>query len=146
GQIAREGIFTWTDGSQGTAAETTGIASDVLFASNPTFTRFVGDVELDEAVLAVSDIKGYGQMPSLHQAMSLNNDLKSEVLNLVNDASIGSMMANFETLLTQWANVEGISIEDIDPDHRLNANAETGMVEFRLAGETFTLEQLGIIK
>ncbi|MFC6921392.1 calcium-binding protein [Microbulbifer taiwanensis] len=145
-QIARQGTFTWSDGSQGVAAETSGIAADVLFASDPTFTHFVGEVTLDPDVLAVSDIKGYGQMPNLHQAMSLDSDLKDYALSLLSAPTAESLLAGFEGLLVKWAGVEGIAIDDIDPNHRLNVNSETGLVDFRLAGESFTLEQLGIIK
>ena len=145
-QIAREGSFTWADGSQGVAAETTGIAADVLLASDPTFTRYVGNVEIDPDVLAVADIKGYGQMPDLHTAMSLDENLKDDVLTYLANATVESLSADFEAILISWANVENIAIEDIDPDHRLNVNSATGLVEFNLAGESFSLEQLGILK
>ncbi|GHU41441.1 hypothetical protein AGMMS50289_04600 [Betaproteobacteria bacterium] len=146
GQIARQGSFTWANGTEGIVAETSGIAADVLFASNPTLTRFVGEVQIDPAVLAVGNIKGYGQLPDLHIAMSLNAEFKETVLNLFANANIDTLLANFETLLTQWAGVENIAIETIDSDHRLNLNSNTGKVDFELAGESFTLEQLGIIK
>ncbi|WP_226661415.1 calcium-binding protein [Microbulbifer aggregans] len=145
-QIARQGTFTWSDGSQGVAAETSGIAADVLFTSDPTFTEFVGEVTLDPDVLAVSDIKGYGLMPNLHQAMSLDGDLKNYALDLLNAPTAESLLAGFEDLLAKWAGAEDIAINDIDPDHQLNVNLESGLVDFRLAGESFTLEQLGIIK
>ncbi|WP_299587786.1 calcium-binding protein [uncultured Microbulbifer sp.] len=146
GQIAREGVFTWSDGSEGVAAETTGIAADVLFSSNPTFTQFVGDVDIDSEVLAVSNIKGYGQMPDLHIAMSMNSDLKDSVLDFLQTPTAESLIANFDQLLIEWAGARDIAIGEIDPNHRLSVNSDSGLVEFRLAGEAFSLEQLGVIK
>ncbi|WP_459542209.1 calcium-binding protein, partial [Cellvibrio mixtus] len=145
GQIARRGSFTWANGTQG-IAETSGIAADVLFTSSPTFTRYVGNVPIDQAVLAVSNIKGYGQMPDLHIAMSRDPALKNYVLSLLAAPTAQSLLSGFETLLIKWAGVEGISINQIDPNHRLNVNPATGKVEFRNAGESFTLEQLGVLK
>ena len=80
GQIARQGSFTWADGKLGIAAETTGIAADVLFLPNSTFTRFVGDVDIDPAVLAVGNIKGYGKMADLRIAMSMDSGLKASAV------------------------------------------------------------------
>ncbi len=72
GQLARRGSFTWKDGTQGTAGETPGIAADVLFAQHPTFTKYTGTVTIDPTVTTVANIKGYGQIPDLHIAMSLD--------------------------------------------------------------------------
>jgi hypothetical protein len=146
GQIARQGSFTWANGTEGVAAETSGIAADVLFTSNPTFTRYVGEVQIDPEIQTVGNIKGYGQMPDLHIAMSLSAEFKTYVLNLFANADLDTLLANFETLLVKWAGVENITITQIDPAHKLNVNPQTSQVNFALAGESFTLEQLGVIK
>jgi Ca2+-binding RTX toxin-like protein len=145
-QIASQGTFQWYAGTDVAAGGTTGIAAEVLFASNPTFTRYIGNVELDPEVLAVGNIKGYGQMLDLHSAMSRDTGLKDTVLDLFNAPTATSLIANFDDLLVKWAGVENITLDHIDPNHRLNVNPDTGQVDFRLANESFTLEQLGIIK
>ena len=134
GKIARQGTFAWTGGTQGVVAETAGIAADILLSSDPTFTQFFGSVEIDPEVLAVGNVKGYGQMPDLHIMMSLDSDLKDSVLALFESPTTASLLAGFEQLLTDWAGVNDITL------------AQTGTVDFRFAGESFTPEQLGIIK
>ena len=138
-QIARQGTFTWADGSQG-------IATDVLFSSNATFSRFVGNVAMDSDIQAVANIKGYGKIADLHIAMSRDSHFKNSVLALFESPSTTSLLTDFEQLLTDWAGVDDISIDAIDPNHRLDVDSATGKVNFRLAKESFTLEQLGIIK
>lgn len=145
-QITRQSTFTWQDGSQGLLAETTGIAADVLLASDPTYTQFIDNVVLDPAVLAVGNIKGYGQMPDLHIAMSLNVELKDYILSVIGAPTAESLSNNFDQILAKWAGVEAISIGDIDPNHLLSVNPETGMVDFNLANESFSLMQLGVLK
>ena len=146
GQVARQGTFTWTDGKKGIAAEASGIAGDVLFSSDSTFTQYVGDVTIKRKVLAVGNIKGYGQMPDLHIAMSLDKKLRNSALKLLKKPTAQTLVNQFESLLIDWAGVKEIKIEEIDPNHRLNVNTETGLVEFSQAGESFTLPQLGLIK
>ncbi|MDR3159544.1 MAG: hypothetical protein LBU11_11220 [Zoogloeaceae bacterium] len=139
GQVARQGSFTWEDGRQGMTA-------DVLLSFNPTHTRYVGEVRIDPEVLAVGNVKGYGRIPDLHIAMSLDASFGGYVLALAENLEADTFLADFETMLIKWAGVEGIVIEQIDPGHQLNVNAATGKVVFPLTGESFTLEQLGVIQ
>ncbi|HEY0921655.1 MAG TPA: hypothetical protein VGE87_03335, partial [Rheinheimera pacifica] len=145
-QLVRTGTFKWSDGREGVAAETSGIVGEVLFGTNPTFSRFVGQVNIDPLVNAFGNIKGYGLMPDLHIAMSLNADFKEFMFELYSDLSIEFLTQNIGNILTQWAGVENIAIHDIDPNSRLTVNGTTGKVDFRRAGESFTLQELGIIK
>ncbi|MBE0484227.1 MAG: hypothetical protein IBX52_12080, partial [Bacterioplanes sp.] len=67
-------------------------------------------------------------------------------LELLNTRSAKTLLESFEELLVKWANVEGISLNEIDPNARIAVNTSTGMIDFIRAGEAFTLEQLGVIK
>ena len=146
GQLARRGSFTWKDGTQGTAGETPGIAADVLFAQHPTFTKYTGTVTIDPTVTTVANIKGYGQIPDLHIAMSLDSHFKTYALNLLSTPTIQSLLSNFPTLLAKWSKADTLGITDIDPTPTLSVNADTNKVHFNRAGETFSLNELGIIK
>ncbi len=146
GQLARRGSFTWKDGTQGTAGETPGIAADVLFAQHPTFTKYTGTVTIDPTVTTVANIKGYGQIPDLHIAMSLDSHFKTYALNLLSTPTIQSLLEHFPTLLAKWSKADTLGITDIDPTPTLSVNADTNKVHFNRAGETFSLNELGIIK
>lgn len=144
--IAQQGSFVWSAKVGGQAIESTGIAANVLFTNNSTYTRYVGAVEFDQEVTSVSNIKGYGQMPDLHIAMSLDSELKAYMLDVFDNLSAEYLVKNIDDILFRWAGVEDISIDEIDPNHTLNLNTETDTVDFNRAGESFTLQELGLLK
>ena len=88
-QIARQSTFLWHDGRHG-------IVADVEFVTNPTSTRFVGDAKICPVVLAVKDIKGYGQMSGLYIAMSRDAGLKRFALNLFHAPTVTGLLNDFE--------------------------------------------------
>ncbi|NOQ79063.1 MAG: hypothetical protein GQ546_06645, partial [Gammaproteobacteria bacterium] len=145
GQIVSESSFTKTDGSTGTISESSGIAADIDLLMDPTFSRFTGEYTLDAAVLQVGNIKGYGLIPDLHIAMSLDDELKQHVLDIDSELDINNARDSFDSILFKWAGVETISITDIDSSPNLSADAQ-GIVRFNTAGVTLSLQQLGIIK
>ncbi|WP_409522914.1 calcium-binding protein [Nitrincola sp. MINF-07-Sa-05] len=57
------GSFTWADG-------TTGTATDVWFAVDPALTQEQDLVEVQETVMELPDLQGFGNVRSLHQAMA----------------------------------------------------------------------------
>ncbi|WP_432822900.1 calcium-binding protein, partial [Trichloromonas sp.] len=135
--LVSEGSFTRTDG-------TTGQVGEVLFATDPTLSSFVGQVEICEDIATLPDIKGYGHMTDLHIAMALDPALQETVAQAVANLNNQDFIAAFEQVLYQWAGVNDITLTEIDPNALLTAN--NGAVTFARAGVTLTLEQLGVIQ
>ena len=145
GQIINESSFTKNDGSTGTISESSGIAADIDLLTDPTFSRFTGEYTLDDTVLQVGNIKGYGLIPDLHIAMSLDDELKQHVLDIDSELDINNARDSFDSIIFKWAGVETISITDIDSSPNLSADAQ-GIVRFNTAGVNLSLQQLGTIK
>ncbi len=136
-QLVAESTFSRSDG-------TTGKVGEVLFATDPTYSSYVGPVEINQEIAALPNIKGYGQMADLHVAMALDPTLKGLVSQTVTNLDNQNFLASFEQTLYQWAGATGITLDQIDPNALLAAN--NGTVTFARAGVTLTLEQLGVIK
>jgi hypothetical protein len=95
-QLVRQGSFTRTDGS-------TGQTADVVLESNPTYSRYVGEVEFDADVLDFGNVKGYGKLADFHIAASQDTDLKAYALDVFAEPSALTLVENFQTLLAKWA-------------------------------------------
>ncbi len=105
--IAFEGIFTRSDGSIGTAEA-------VLFSTNVTISRWDPPEGFDvpDNVDILPNLRGYGLIPDLAYAMTLDEDLRSLVESYVIDsmmASAGDLREGFENLLFNWAGVTEVS-------------------------------------
>lgn len=136
-KIIKSGLFTRTDG-------TSGQISEILLTIDPTHTVYVGKVEITDEIVALPNIKGYGQMADLHIAMALDPELKEIVKNGVANLNGENFVATFEAILYRWAKATDISLKEIDPNPTLPENQ--GAVTFNNAGVTLTLQQLGVIK
>lgn len=91
----------------------------VNFATDVTSTKFIlpESFTLDPEVLSLPNLKGYGTVPDLWVAMSMNSDLKAAVQSLVNSIdSIGDLVrasgqgasyisGDFDKMLSLWAGV-----------------------------------------
>lgn len=142
GQIINESSYTRYDVDSDT---TTGVSADVNLLTNPTFSNYIGDVTIDEAVLQVGNIKGYGLISDLHIAMSLDADLKQQVLGDIGNLNFNNSRDLFDAMLFKWANVENISLNEIDNSPSLSADAQ-GLIHFNNAGVNLSLKQLGVLK
>ena len=74
--LSEIGQFTYTDG-------TTGQAADILLERNSLHSKYNRDFEINPEVNLLPDIKGYGELPQLSIAMSLDNELLEMVKNSV---------------------------------------------------------------
>ncbi|WP_349617383.1 calcium-binding protein [Azotobacter salinestris] len=109
GNITKQtGSFTRTDGS-------TGITADIWFQTNKTYTIANDWLPETEAVAALPDLQGFGNVYDLHQAM-LRDD-SGHLQDLVQQFNAETDAAARHALTTQiiyvWAGVE-----DIDPESR----------------------------
>lgn len=88
---------------------------DAFFAYDPTNTIYAGDYTLDVRTLFLPTVRGYGDLPDLHIAMSMDEDL----LDLVQDFStldVSEMMnvqysfdGPIQDIMFRWAGVDGVS-------------------------------------
>ena len=101
--IGEVGSFTRSDG-------TTGVVAEAFFRNDRTDSRFAGDYTLDPTTLLLPNARGYGLMPDLYVAMSMDPTLRQMVADFANDA-IGDV-AGFDTQVTnilyRWAGVENV--------------------------------------
>ncbi|EJA3434398.1 hypothetical protein AB4T57_004536, partial [Vibrio parahaemolyticus] len=121
------------------------LLGDVLFSTRPTYSEFVGEVTLTDAAKAIANIQGYGMMPDLNAAMSLNKEFEAQILQFTRDLSSQTLTSGFDDILYSWAGSKGLTLTDIDSTPNLSAD-ENGLVRFSNANVTLSIEQLGVLK
>lgn len=94
---------------------------DVWFQYDDTNTEFIGDYSLDLGAFFVADQRGYGKLPDLYIAASLDNDLNDpdSLLSLLAGfagktldqlfVDDGSVAAEVEAILLRWAGVDDVN-------------------------------------
>lgn len=102
--ITDEGTFVINGMTQDTA--------DVWFTNDDADSTYVGDVALTWELLSMPTLRGYGEIPDLHIAMSLDSTLKDAVDDyLVNyvytTGTIDKVV--FEDIMYQWAGVQDVA-------------------------------------
>ncbi|MDF9819581.1 MULTISPECIES: calcium-binding protein, partial [Rhizobium] len=96
----------------------TNTISEVNFATNTQVTKFIlpEGFAYSEAAMKLPELIGYGHLPDLWAAMTLNQDLLDSVKALIlNSAtmSAGEFDQAFENIIFKWAGVE-----NVDPSSR----------------------------
>lgn len=125
-EISHASSYTVNDGVNG--AQQFNI-SDVWYQYDNINSLYNQSVALDFKVLALPDIRGFGDLPSLHTAMSLDNDVSDQnsLLSLVTDFANKDFLDVFsdvrvideiifpdiQNILFRWAGVD-----DVDPASR----------------------------
>jgi Ca2+-binding RTX toxin-like protein len=93
--------------------------ADVWFAYNTVNTVVSGGYTLDLETLSLPFQRGYGLLPSLHIAMSIDGDLKDMVSDLASKTAADLFDSEYDlrgaitAIMYQWAGVQ-----DVDPDSR----------------------------
>lgn len=117
---------------------------DAWFAYDNTNSRYVGDVTLDARVLFLPTLRGYGEMPDLHIAMSLDtgtNGLLDRVQQFATqnaaDLFASDIIGDVTDILYRWAGVDGV-----DPTSR-GTHMDAQSLEFMeaLTGEPFLQDE-----
>ena len=144
--IVQVGSFSWSDGREGVAGESLGLAGDVEFGTDPSQSNYIGPVVIDSEVLDLPNLKGYGKLPDLHIAMTQNPELMRLVESVYAADSASYLEENFERILELWAGVDGTTIDDIDPTPNAGMLTPEGDVLFAAAGVTLSVSELVILK
>jgi RHS repeat-associated protein len=136
GSILSTGNFTFNDGSQN---EIAAIALEVSLAN----TIYTQPVELKAETEFLPNLRGFGQLPNLNIAMSLDKDLLAQMRELVqlNDQNLEQVYGQVEDFLFKWAGVE-----DIDPNSRsefFDARKQAFLEKFFQEPIDFEITQLG---
>lgn len=118
--------------------------ADVYFAVDSANTYYEPWEELDPWAFVMSQLRGYGLLPDLYIAMSMDNDLENEesLLSLVKELNERPLEELFDgteatkdlvrDILFRWAGVD-----EVDPDSRSYVDArELGFLE-ALTGQPF---------
>jgi len=119
--------------------------ADVFFKFDNVFSRFIGDIQLDMDVFFLPTLRGYGELPSLHLSMSIDNDDTdpASLISLVSDLAGKSfddlftaddtILNDVRDILFRWAEVAGV-----DPTSRgvFVDGQELGFLE-KLMGQDF---------
>ncbi|MGH8655473.1 MAG: calcium-binding protein [Gammaproteobacteria bacterium] len=125
---ARLGSFTKTDG-------TAGQMGDYLLDRNTTYTLAQEWLDVPEDIAALADLKGYGNVYDLHQAMvrDVSGTLKTLVQTFSTQTSANERNATVEAILFKWT-----GSDVIDPTSRgLNIDARKLAVLEKFLGQSF---------
>ncbi|RLV59498.1 hypothetical protein D5018_11975 [Parashewanella curva] len=140
--IDEQGSYTTTDKD---GNKKTHILGDVQFSTLPTYSRYSGNVTLTEAAKAVRNIKGYGVLPDLQIAMSLDKKFAGVVKSTLQNLTSENLFERFDNLLIHWAKADSVKIQDIDvtpPNLFVDKNGMIGLG----GGVVLSLSQLAVIK
>jgi Ca2+-binding RTX toxin-like protein len=103
----QSGTFIRDDG-------TTGQATDVWFKADPGDTQFMDKIEVNADISALPNLRGYGNTPTLHQAMALDESGRLEDLmtRFMNSDPVAAKSLVWDIIFA-WA-----GLADFDPGSR----------------------------
>lgn len=106
--IHEQGAYETTDGAQR-------LLVDVWLQTDNVNTMIGSSVTPSPEAAALPTVRGYGDLPNLQEAMTLDSELLSMVEDVVATApdQLGDFSDQVEALLYQWAGTQ-----DVDPDSR----------------------------
>jgi len=127
-EIREIATYTKSDG-------TTGEIGEAYFDNSQLDSRFTGSYQFNPAVLSLPNLRGYGLLPDLYIAMSIDPTLLQMVQSLSTQsiADAANFSSDVRQILYQWAGVT-----NVDPTSRgVYTNAqELGVLE-KFAGESY---------
>lgn len=88
---------------------------DVDLTVDPVNTTYGGNAPLQFAALELPEIRGYGSLPNLSVAMSINPALLTLAQGMAAEhldqvlSNFGSFSASFDQMLYKWAGVDGVN-------------------------------------
>ena len=105
-QITEVGTVEFEDGK-------TTQAGNVNFELDRLYSYYNREVELNPEILGLPWIKGYGFMPDLPIAMSLDERLLNMVKEAVAETDLSKLKEKFEKIIFRWAGVENITEQEL---------------------------------
>ncbi|AEE13735.1 Hemolysin-type calcium-binding region [Thermodesulfobium narugense DSM 14796] len=122
-------------------------AADVNLTLNKLYSYYNKDVQLNPDILGLPWIKGYGFMPDLPIAMSLDTTLLNMVKDATTNTDITKLKDNFEKIIFRWAGVEDITDKELGVSWAiLSGNDKQNRLLHFDNGITLSYEQVGAIE
>lgn len=102
------GRFEWADGREGAA-------TDVWFIQDTADTKVLERLEVPGEIASMPDLKGYGEVYDLHQALVRDDSgrLREQVEAFIAEMGVSARRSGMQALLYEWAGVT-----DVDPGSR----------------------------
>ena len=124
-RVTHRATVTKTDG-------TTMASADVWFNVNTAQTRYLGDETVSEDIAALPNVRGFGNVPSLHVAMNKDSKLK-EMVETYLSADSEHRDALLPEIIYKWTGSENI----VSNSRGRHIDARTLAALERLTGDTF---------
>ena len=108
-----------TQSSTFTMNGNTHVVDDVWLSYSTVNTTYSGSYTLDPDTLFLPEVRGYGDLPDLSIAMSLDSTLKSEVADVASQNAADVLDPSYavedkiEAIMFEWAGVTGESTTDL---------------------------------
>jgi len=83
--------------------------ADVWFAADTGYSRYTGEVNISQDIRKLPYIRGFGNMPDLHVAMSQNEELRLLVESYVADPLGAGSAALLEQIIFTWGGASKIA-------------------------------------
>ncbi|HEU5047358.1 MAG TPA: hypothetical protein VFT64_05875, partial [Rickettsiales bacterium] len=102
-EIGQVATFSYTNG-------TTHQVAEAYFNNSQVDSQFTGSYTLNPAALVLPNLRGYGTLPPLYIAMSLDSSLLQQVHNFADEkiSNAASFSSQIRSILYQWAGVENV--------------------------------------
>jgi len=88
-------------------------AGNVNFELDRLYSYYNREVELNPEIVGLPWVRGYGFMPDLPIAMSLDNTLLQMVKDAVAETDLTKLKEKFEKIIFRWAGVENVTKQDL---------------------------------
>ena len=124
-RVTHRATVTKTDG-------TTMASADVWFNVNTAQTRYLGDETVSEDIAALPNVRGFGNVPSLHVAMNKDSKLKEMVETYLSTDS-EHRDALLPEIIYKWTGSENV----VSNSRGRHIDARTLAALERLTGDTF---------
>ena len=124
-RVTHRATVTKTDG-------TTIASADVWFNVNTAQTRYLGDETVSEDIAALPNVRGFGNVPSLHVAMNKDSKLK-EMVETYLSADSEHRDALLPEIIYKWTGSENV----VSNSRGRHIDARTLAALERLTGDTF---------
>ncbi len=105
-QITEVGTVEFEDGRKTQAG-------NVHFEIDRLYSYYNREVKLNPEIIGLPWIKGYGFMPDLPVAMSLDETLLNMVKDAVAEPDLTKLKERFEKIIFRWAGVENVTAEEL---------------------------------
>jgi len=123
------------------------LAGNVNFELDRLYSYYNREVELNPEIVGLPWVRGYGFMPDLPIAMSLDNTLLQMVKDAVAETDLTKLKEKFEKIIFRWAGVENITDKEIGVSWAILSgnDREHRLLHFD-GGITLSYEQVGALQ